>query len=367
MALIPTDVGINLRTQVDSPLRPTAPTAEIPSDLPDLKQGQVFSARILEVLPEQTYKALVAGKNITLSLPSSAKSGDSLELVVVDKTPQGITARLAADSALAEGLGGQAYPHTTLSPAAQLIAQLLPAGSDKPLPIALNQGEPILSAPPEDGIINTPQLAQQLEKAVAQSGMFYEAHQAKWVAGQIPTDELLAEPQNQTNHQSHTEAAAQAAKPQGLLGWLGGEQARTAATAENLPPTATQPAQHAVPEELKNIVQQQLDAAATQRMIWHGDVWPNQPMEWEIQRDAPEHSATGDEPGDQWTTRLVLTTPRLGRVETTLQLRRTGVQVSILAPVSGSAEELRQSLPQLGTSLEAAGVKPLSLLVKKAD
>lgn len=69
MALIPTDVGINLRTQVDSPLRPTAPTAEIPSDLPDLKQGQVFSARILEVLPEQTYKALVAGKNITLSLP----------------------------------------------------------------------------------------------------------------------------------------------------------------------------------------------------------------------------------------------------------------------------------------------------------
>jgi hypothetical protein len=369
MALIPTDVGINLRTQVDSPLRPTAPPAEIPSDLPDLRQGQVFSARILEVLPEQTYKALVAGKSLTLSLPSGAKTGDSLELVVVDKTPQGITARLAADSA--EAPPGQPYPHATLSPAAQLIARLLPAQGEQARPIVLNQGEPLLATPPNAEGVTTSQLAQQLEKAIGQSGMFYEAHQAKWVAGQIPTSELLAEPQNQAAHTPHSaEASAQGSRQQTLLGWLGGEKAPIAENpTTNTPNTpATHPsAQHTLPEELRNIVQQQLDAAATQRMIWHGEVWPNQPMDWEIQRDEPERQAAGEDLKDNWTTRLALTTPRLGRVEATLELRRTGVHISILAPADTSVEELRQSLPQLGNSLTAAGVLPLSLRVRRAD
>lgn len=368
MALIPTDVGINLRTQVDSPLRPTAPPADIPSDLPDLRQGQVFSARILEVLPEQTYKALVAGKSLTLALPSGAKTGDSLELVVVDKTPQRISARLAADSE-AEALPGQTYPHATLSPAAQLIARLLPVQGQQAQPIVLNQGEPLLATPPNAEGVTTNQLAQQLEKAIGQSGMFYEAHQAKWVAGQIPTSELLAEPQNQPPHAHRPdEAAMQGTRQQGILGWLGGEKAPIAENPPtNTPATPSSAQQHALPEELRNIVQQQLDAAATQRMIWHGEVWPNQPMDWEIQRDAPERQAAGEETKDNWTTRLALTTPRLGRVEATLELRQTGVHISILAPADASAEELRQSLPQLGNSLTAAGVLPLSLRVRRAD
>lgn len=385
MALIPTDVGVNLRTQVDTPLRPTAPVSEIPSDLPDLKQGQLFSARIVDVLPDATYKALVAGKSITLSLPGGAKAGDTLELVVVDKTSKMVMARLA-DAALSGSQEGEAYPHATFSPTAQLIGKLLSADGEPARPVALNQGEPLLpAAPAKDDPEIAARLTPQLEKAVTQSGMFYEAHQAKWIAGQLPTQALLEEPQNQLQRTPATERPVEAKEPvtigsflQALLGkekgpeaTVGGGPASGVAAGQNNPAERTttnapplQPGlAPVVPDDLRHLVQQQLDAAATQRMVWHGEVWPNQPMDWEIQRDSRRQQG-GDMPDeDRWTTRLALTTPRLGRVEAKLELRPTGVQISLQVGDGQSMETLQQGVPALSQSLEAAGVPAMAIRV----
>ena len=399
MALIPTDVGVNLRTQVDSPLRPTAPVSEIPSDLPALEKGQTFTARIVEVLPEATYKALVAGKSITLSLPGGAKAGDTLELVVVDKTPRMVMAKLADAGAGLTSQEGEAYPHTTFSAAAQLIGKLLPAEGEAARPVALNQGEPLLPTPPRAGDEQlAQQLAPRLEKAVSQSGMFYEAHQAKWVAGQLPTQALLDEPQNQLLRPTPAGAGdtTPTEKPGGLLQMLLGrgnasEQAgpaenakshaaaavasaatsasagtenadRTTQAAATTQATTPPPAQ-VVPDELRHLVQQQLDAAATQRMVWHGEVWPQQPMDWEIQRDGSRRQGDDEAEGDKWTTRLALTTPRLGRVEATLELRPQGVHINLQSPAGQSLEDLQAAIPRLSSALEAAGVPALSIRV----
>ncbi|HWU84855.1 MAG TPA: flagellar hook-length control protein FliK, partial [Rhodocyclaceae bacterium] len=143
MALIPPDAGVRMRLPGDAPLQPVTPVADIPSDLPDLQPGQVFSARIQEVLPENTYRALVAGKTLTLALPEGATAGDVLELVVVDRSAQTILARNAAN----QGANGEAYPHATLSPAAQLIGKLL-SEEQGAGPVSLNRGQPLLNAPP---------------------------------------------------------------------------------------------------------------------------------------------------------------------------------------------------------------------------
>jgi len=397
MALIPTDVGVNLRTQVDSPLRATAPVAEIPSDLPELNKGQVFSARIVEVLPEATYKALVAGKSITLSLPSGAKAGDTLELVVVDKTPRMVTAKLADGSAALAGQEGDVYQHATFSAAAQMIGKLLPAEGEVARPITLNNGEPLLpTKPTAENPVLADKLAPQLEKAVSQSGMFYEAHQAKWVAGQLPTQALLEEPQNQLLRAPAQGQGAEAPteKPASLMQILFGKEAvaeptkpegqaiaprlnttvennersnssQASQTPANQSAAATQSQQPAqvVPDELRHLVQQQLDTAATQRMVWHGEVWPQQPMDWEIQRDGSRRQGETEEAGDKWTTRLALTTPRLGRVEATLELRRQGVHINMQAPPGQSLEDLQAAIPRLNSALEAAGVPALSIRV----
>ena len=364
MGLIPTDVGVNLRTQVDTALRPATPVAEIPSDLPELRQGQVFSASIQEVLPENTYKALVAGKSITLSLPAGAKSGDTLELVVVDKTPRMVMARLADNTALA-GLGEQPYQHATFSAAAQLISDLLPAQGETPQPALLNKGEPLLPTPANAGDI-AKQLAPQLEKALAQSGMFYEAHQAKWIAGELPAEALLEEPQNQLLRESATAAQPQATRenaPASVLAQLFGSERSQDTNANQQAATATHLSSQTIPDELRHLVQQQLDAAATQRMAWHGEVWPQQTMDWEIRRDAPERQNGQTAADDVWNTRLALTMPRLGRVEAVLELRPQGLHLAVNATNAESASDLQQRLEVLSNALEAAGVQPLSLRV----
>ena len=54
MVLIPNDVGVRMRMQTETTLHPVAPVAGIPADLVDLQPGQAFSARIQEVLPQNT-------------------------------------------------------------------------------------------------------------------------------------------------------------------------------------------------------------------------------------------------------------------------------------------------------------------------
>ena len=465
MVLIPPDIGLRLRLQNDLLPQPITPLQEIPADLPDLKAGQTFSARIQEVLPESTYRALVAGKSITLSLPESVKSGDILELVVVDRTPKTIIAQLAPQSGAAAEAAAD-YPHTTLSRAAQLIGTLLPAEGEAPSAAPLNRGQPLLAQPPQTGR----ELAPVLGKAVAESGLFYESHQAQWVAGKLPLASLLQEPQGlrsspqariaaqaeklllaggpqhasggptaaaaSTAAQSEIQALlGQAASPAGNIPGTPGQAAGLPATgvpasplpqgapgpdspelnpslaksgaapakaeaaawiremalvqAGSQPPTPTQlaaslreaaeaqrqqansqvsPAVTAasIPDELRPLVQQQLDAAGTQRLIWHGEVWPGQDMQWEIEWE--DHGGGNSERDDAeaWTTTLRLETPRLGELVAALRLRPGGVKVALMTPSGASAADLRAGAPLLEKALAEAGVPMLGFAVKQA-
>lgn len=396
MVLIPSDAGIRMRMQTDaSLLQPTAPAADIPADLPELRQGQTFTARIQDVLPDNTYRALVAGKQITLQLPDGAKTGDSLELVVIDRTPRAIIARLAGDANAATGTG-QAYPFTNLSRAGQMIGQLLLAEGETPQPAALNRGQPLLAQPPASAA----ELAPALQKAVVQSGLFYEAHQAQWAAGRLPTAQLLREPQGLRSTPAAfaeqgmtppapgrgggatpapgtaearaggtaatiappgaTEAGTAAPPPMTLMQTLfgGGEEARPAAAAP-----AAVAATQTVPEELRPLVQQQLDAAATQRLVWHGEVWPNQAMDWELVREDERRAAGEEAENTAWRTSLRLDMPNLGHVEAVLRLTATGMHLALSAPDDAGARRLRAASPQLATALDAAGVPLLSFKV----
>ena len=121
-----------------------------------------------------------------------------------------------------------------------------------------------------------------------------------------------------------------------------------------------------IPEELRPIIQQQLDAVATQRLAWHGEVWPQQTLDWEVQWEHGQGSPDDDEPS-LWTTNLSLTTPRLGEVNARLQLTKDGVRIALLTPYGASAADLRDAAPVLEQSLAAAGVPLLGFLVKHDD
>jgi flagellar hook-length control protein FliK len=361
MVLVPPDAAIRMRMQTEANLlQQVQPVRGIPSDLPELQPGQTFSARIQPALPDNTYRALVAGKQLTLQLPEGAKPGDQLDLVVIDRSAKVVIARQVEASGTAAA-SNTPYAFTRFSDAARLIGQLLPAEGKSAPSVPLNRGQPLLVQMPQ-GQNAAALLAPALGKAVTQSGVFYEAHQAQWVSGRLPLAQLLQEPQGQ---RSTPAAFAQAAAEQtGATPVMPREATTTASvattaattTAASTPQTsASQPAQP-VPNELRPLVQQQLEAAASNRVFWHGEVWPRQTMEWEIEWDGEREADGSTEADARWRTALALTTPRLGRIDASLQLTAGGVRITLATPQDASAAALRAASLELAQALAAAGV-----------
>lgn len=376
MALIPPDAAIRLRMQTEANLSaPVAPLKELPADLPELRPGQVFTARIQQPLPENTYRALVAGKEITLSLPESVKTGDTLELVVVDRTPRMVVAQMASKPVPTAEEAAAAAKNTQISPAGQMIGKLLLPAGQEPEPVRLNQGAPLLSSPLPAASGMAAALAPRLEQAAVNSGLFYEAHQALWLGGQRSTEALLEEPQ--ARHVAIVADKAQIAAEGGKIqstnistGERAGvsspvvSSAQAASGPESSPLGTTKDLLQSIPTELRPLVQQQLDAAATQRLVWQGEVWPGQTMQWQIDREAPKQTgATLEEPVEQWNTSLALTTPRLGRVEAALGIAGATVRIALTVDSPESMSKLNARLPALKSALEAAGLKPVGLQV----
>jgi hypothetical protein len=377
VVLIPNDAGIRMRMQTEASLHPVVPISEIPADLVELRPGSTFSAKIQEVLPENIYKALVAGRSLTLALPEGAKTGDTLELVVIDRTPRLIVAQLANRNGAADAAGSTGYEFTSLSRTAQLIGSLLARDGTPPPAAELNRGQPLLAAASTDTTKMAADLAPQLAKAVAQSGLFYEAHQVQWIMGQRPVSDLQAEPQ--AKHAAPALPAGQEADaaatrvttggrsselsgPMVLLQNLfGNDEVRQQTSAQ--PPATANPAL-AVPDELRPLVQQQLDAAATQRMAWHGEVWPGQSLDWQIEPDDQRSDTGSADEGRGWTTSLRLITPRLGEIDARLSLTPQGARIAIVTPVGASAADLLDAAPMLEKSMTAAGVPLLALQVR---
>ncbi|GAB1394007.1 hypothetical protein MASR1M60_21710 [Rhodocyclaceae bacterium] len=378
MALIPPDVGLRMRMQAESNLlQPVHGVHEIAGDLPELRQGQTFTARIQEVLPDNSYKALVAGKQLTLQLPEGAKAGDQLELVVIDRSVRTIIAK-QVDGGTLPGSANAPYEFAKFSPAGRMIGGLLPDEGSASVPVRLNRGQPLLMAPPT--LQNAAaQLAPMLAKSVAQSGLFYESHQAQWINGQRPLGQLLQEPQGQlsgSNALQHAlaEVAGKADRPitantilqtlQASTEKVGAGGTAQMTQAAQTTPTSTIPA---VADDLRPLVQQQLETLATNRMCWHGEVWPQQAMDWTIELENERESDGSEEQSLQWSTSLSLTTPRLGHVDAKLQLTAQGLRITMATPYGASAADLRDEAPALAKALEAAGVPLLTLQIKHEE
>lgn len=384
MALIPPDAGIRMRMQTESSLlQQIAPVRGIPSDLPDLQPGQRFNARIQEALPENTFKALVAGKQLTLQLPEGAKAGDELELVVVDRSPKAIIARQVGTSlpGAADSRDTSPYPFARFSSAARMISQLLTADGAKPQPALLNRGQPLLTSLPAGSNAAADVIAPALAKAVAHSGLFYEAHQALWVSGKLPLNQLLLEPQGQHSASSAFQLAAaerearagtstsnspsvQIDKPAMQIAitkaGADGTASSLSAAASSLTGLSRQ-----MPDDLRLLVQQQLEAAGSHKLVWHGEIWPRQTMEWQIEQQEEREADGSEEETMRWQTTLSLTTPQLGRVDAVLQLTRQGVRIALATADSASAANLREQAPKLADALLSAGVELLAFLVKE--
>ncbi len=367
--MIPADLASQLRatlplTQQNGP-EPVLPTQRVVDVLSNLVAGQRIFAEIQALLPNGTYRAMVAQREVTLALPFSAKAGDSLELEVLESNGKLILAFVAnrTTGQQAAGAAGQSVA-TTLSPTGQLIGGLLGRvneGSARAAPAPLNGNLPLIK-----GFPDAAQLAPILKEALSQSGVFYEAHQARWAAGQLPTESLRQEPQGKlppTPLPTHTPTSTP--NPEAVAP-ARGEQAPAPAQIQ----AQTQATQQGnlIPRELTPIVQQQLDALATHNYAWQGQIWQDQKLWWEISEDADNTGQEGDEAGQRWQTRLKLDLPALGGIEARLRLHPGGhIDLQMTTDSSESETRLRDHLDILRERFAATGLDLTQLLVQHGE
>lgn len=143
-------------------------------------------------------------------------------------------------------------------------------------------------------------------------------------------------------------------------------QAQASAAAAPAPGSTLQ----AMPAQLQALVQQQLATLAQGAVVWAGQAWPGQDLEWRIEPDDTPGQQPGEAPQRSWTSVLRLELPHLGPMLVTLQLApgsgasqhlrvrvEHGQQAG--AALQSQGPQFRQALEQAGLSLDELALRPL--------
>lgn len=387
--MIPGDINARLRSMLEAIVEPISPTRTISDDLPRMQPGQRFLALIERPLPDGSFRALVAGKSITLALPESVKSGDTLELQVTEQRGNTVHARpLLAGAGQATDL-----PRPTLSQAGQIISQLLTGRHGEARPLPLQQTSGVLT--PSPGQAAT--LAPMLRQAISQSGMFYESHLRQWAEGKFPLSNLLKEPQGQLSSLSTgnspatpqtgsqpplpAQAPAEAPETASLKPPPGSnasalsetEQVRRQLQEANQPrpgplesATKISPASRQIAEPLTPVVLQQLEALASNLLSWQGMVWPGMQLQWSVSDpDSESGQSSSDEEGQIWRSTLRVDLPNIGGVQARLLLGPQGLRIQLDTDNANTAQSMRAGQSSLIEALEAAGISLQQLTVSE--
>jgi flagellar hook-length control protein FliK len=315
---------------------PVAPLLRFQSDGDDAPARLVPGARVfmqvIEPLIEGGVRARVVNGNAEHRLPFDAKAGARLHVLIAGTEAQPTFLLLKGDEGIVDA---------SLSRAARVLAALTTTAAQPTRPPVVTASAPLLPGPG----IDAPALSRALADALARSGLFYEAHQAQWISGARDREALLNEPQARLT-----------------LRDVAGETRISRADAD----MATRGSDARAPgQELNGIVhrdtvplvQQQLAALETGALVWRGEAWRGQKLEWKIQRDSGrQESNDGENSHGQWRTRVRLTMPQLGGIDASLAIDGRGLDVRIVAADVDAANTLRSAAPLLAATLGEAGL-----------
>ena len=336
-----------------------------------LSLGKEYQAQVLSRLSDGSFLVKVDDAVASMKLPAGSKAGDTLDLTLLATQPRPTFILGKAEAGAT----------TSLSNAGRLIGNMLQLAQQDGMPSAVVGKTPLVATPGA----SAPQIASALQNAVSFSGLFYESHVAQWAAGVRPASDLLLEPPAKlsntpltapaTNGQADTNGNDLGRLMSNLREWVGGERAladllRTSQTKQadqdsTVPLLGKQ--QDVAGNEGVKLISLQLDTLEQRRIMWQGELFPGQPLEWEISDDTPEQKTDQSEPEKSWNSTVRFSLPSLGSVSATIRLTGDHVQVQVNTNNEETATTLRNHGKLLADALDSAGSTLDSLLIKQAD
>lgn len=340
--------------------------------------GQQIQATVQSRVEDGKFLVRIADTMARMSLPVGTQIGDDLSLTLVDTEPR-LTFLLGPD-------GAKGAATATLSTTGRMINNILQTAlQDGASTTVIGKTPIVLSAAAASA-----QIATALSDTLSQSGLFYESHLNDWIDGTRTIKSLLLEPQNKAAGNSDSarlinyahelaggrpmaemmrEAQMKPGGDNGAMRLLNAIQEWTDSgrsvtdLMQALRPQGAEATQ--ISPDSARIINQQLDSLERQRFVWQGELWPGQPMEWEVSRDAPDKSAADDAP-QSWQSVVRFELPSLGTVAATINLIGDRVHIQMRTTTETAAQSLRAHGKELADAMDAAG-SPLDLLTVKLD
>jgi hypothetical protein len=333
---------------------PVAPVRPLDLDLAALMPGHLVRAEVLAKLGDGSFRALIGQSRITLTLPAEAKPGDVLTLRLLSTAPQ-----LRFEPADVPS-GSRA----SISDSGRLLGDILRGTPSAPV----KQTRPVVGAATTD-----PEALQQpLARAIERSGLFYEAHQARWTRGEFPLAALREEPQSLIARDGTADfhggvVSDSVDKTLGrhpssvvpvLPGHVENEKADDAAPRASI--SVSKPDDNDIraespARETLGIVRAQLETLETRQVTWQGEIWPGQPMRWEIGEQTAHDQH--EQAQSDWHTRFALELPSLGDVRAHLAFGARGIHIALSARERQTQQAMQQASGELLQNLHGAGLQ----------
>ena len=353
---------LTLRSAADSVLAPGRDARPLPSPEARWSPGDRMSARVEAALPGGRFHVRVDDLMLEMQLPEGFQPGDRLELEFVSGQPRpSFLLQTPPDTPQRE--------QVQLSASSRNLGEILKSvaperAANSPTTSApVKEPTPLLETPTADPA----RLAQALSGALGRSGLFYESHQAQWVVGQRPLNDLLREPQGRL---SPAAQAAAKSTVQDKADPAPSVSARNDVRSDDVPVATTRAssgdeskATSTAPVHPQTLpqVRSQLDALDTHQLAWQGQLWPGQNLEWRI--GEPMDDASGSSDVQPWFTQLRLRLPKLGQLTADLALIGSTLRIRLAAPDAAAQQTMDDGRSRLAESLAAAGIDLVSFKV----
>lgn len=315
-----------------------------------LAPGQMLRGEVLAALGGGRFMVQVAGQNLEFILPKGIARGDRITLFFITDEPHQtfLMARF--------GRPGDAQ----VSETGRWLSGFLGETSGKlTAQGALGVLRTLLAEPTADAAL----LGRTLQQGLRDSGLFYESHLARWFGGDYPLDDILREPQGSLSPRLPHTGEPTGSSLEELV--RSGVRARSAELMEAIFSKAGTGMAHEGLADKRTlpVVNDQLSALQNGQLLFRGELFPGQPLEWSVsEREARHDQPDGGE--RSWDTSISITLPHLGPVTAQLTFDGTRIAVDLQAGKGEMVPVLDGGRERLIEQFEGAGLSPAEMKVR---
>ena len=304
--------------------------------------GQQLKGEVMAYLGGGRFTVQVASQALEFLMPKGVRRGDLINLFFITDEPQQtfLMARF-----------GRSGDSSVSATGRWLSGFLGEASGQVPAQATLSLLRTLLSGPTSDAAL----LGRMLQQGLRESGLFYESHLARWFGGGYSLEEILREPQGSLSSRL-TQPGVQPGVPADELVRASIRSGSAEAMEALFKKAGAGMAHEGIADQRTlSIVGEQLSALQSGQLLFRGDLFPGQRLEWTVaEREAERNRSGGRE--RSWETSVTVTLPHLGPVTALLRLDGASVAVKISAGKAETVPLLEAGRVRLAEQFDGAGL-----------